>query len=538
MPVSMAQPLTSGNPLVDEIDQAHASLSPGAKQVIDQAHGLVGLKPADTGAAAEQVAAPPVENGIKPPPMGGLPDVAATAPTQSQGISALSPALSLGGRSGQTQAQGKLQHDQTTGSGVSQIHSPWARIPLQILDAIGGGLFPGIEQRLPGTEGHHQVVLNQDQRAVTGEQGEQAAADKSALEQAQATNQEAIPDLKRTAAELAASKERELETGHRNKEDLDRAKNEGVLSTAAAKEAGLRDIAGEKDKATLAQHGFKKDDKGNIVPLEYAEMSEPQQAVHDLKAAQQEREKATADLRKAQAENQPTMMALAQKRLDSANEAHGIATRRLGLSEAQFELRSQGTVAPGGPPAGHVPANGSMLTGDNQPVGTAFQQNVRPTGQERNKADLANSAHDQLQDIKSIVAKRPDIFGPVAGRKTDFTVWLGSQDPDAQRFRAARTIAGDHLAGVFGGRSEAALQALDSAIGHFKDNPSAMQAGLDQLDKANKGFQKAGTVNTAGGNAGHSGPPTVATQSEFDKLAPGTVYIEDGKQYKKPEAKK
>jgi len=122
---------------------------------------------------------------------------------------------------------------------------------------------------------------------------------------------------------------------------------------------------------------------------------------------------------------------------------------------------------------------------------------VRPTGQERNKADLANSAHDQIQDMKGIVQKRQDIFGPAAGRKTDFTVWIGSQDPDAQRFRAARTIAGDHLAGVFGGRSEAALQALDSAIGHFKDNPAAITAGLDQLDKANQRFVQAGTVKTA-----------------------------------------
>jgi hypothetical protein len=158
-----------------------------------------------------------------------------------------------------------------------------------------------------------------------------------------------------------------------------------------------------------------------------------------------------------------------------------------------------------GKPKGHTPGQtfGPQPPADdeNKPVGTAFQQNVRPTGQERNKGDLASSAHEQLQDIKSIVQKRQDIFGPAAGRKTEFTVWLGSQDPDAQRFKAARTIAADHLAGVFGGRSEAALSALDSAIGHYKDNPDAILKGIDQLDKANTRFSKVGTPKTAGSNA-------------------------------------
>jgi hypothetical protein len=113
---------------------------------------------------------------------------------------------------------------------------------------------------------------------------------------------------------------------------------------------------------------------------------------------------------------------------------------------------------------------------------------------------MARSADQQIDDMASIVARRPDIFGPAAGRKTDFSVWVGSQDPDAQRFRAARTIAGDHLAGTFGGRSEAALDALDSAIGHFKDNPKAIQAGLNQLKEANHLFLKAGSVRTAGSN--------------------------------------
>ena len=115
---------------------------------------------------------------------------------------------------------------------------------------------------------------------------------------------------------------------------------------------------------------------------------------------------------------------------------------------------------------------------------------------------------------------------------TDFNVWIGSQDPDAQRFRAARTIAGDHLAGTFGGRSEAALSALDSAIGHFKDNPKAVAAGLDQLQEANHLFLNAGKVHTVGGNQPASGGGNPGVPKGATHTVPGSdgkMHYTDGK---------
>ena len=175
---------------------------------------------------------------------------------------------------------------------------------------------------------------------------------------------------------------------------------------------------------------------------------------------------------------------------------------------------------------------GAMLDANGKPVGSHFSANVRPTGQERNKADMASSADQQIGDMRKIVRQRPDIFGPAAGRKTNFDVWIGSQDPDAQRFRAARTIAGDHLAGTFGGRSEAALNALDNAIGQFKDNPAAVQAGLDQLKEANHLFLQRGTVHTKGGNnsepsTGNPGVPKGATYTVPG--SDGKMHYTDGK---------
>ncbi len=130
--------------------------------------------------------------------------------------------------------------------------------------------------------------------------------------------------------------------------------------------------------------------------------------------------------------------------------------------------------------------------------------NVRPTGTQRSKGNMAASADQQINDMKEIVAKRPVcVWTRRWAVVTDFsTSGVGSQDPDAQRFRAARTIAGDHLAGTFGGTlKRRALNALDSAIGHFKDNPTAITSGLNQL-------QAGGSLVSQGGAGSHGWQPT------------------------------
>lgn len=115
-----------------------------------------------------------------------------------------------------------------------------------------------------------------------------------------------------------------------------------------------------------------------------------------------------------------------------------------------------------------------------------------PTGQERGRADLASSAREQLGDMTDILRSRTDLFGPGPGHVTNFKRWVGSQDPDAQKFAAAARIAADHLAGVFGGRSQAALEAIYDVIGKNTTNPAAAIAGIEQMDRAAANIQAKG----------------------------------------------
>ncbi len=474
--------------IVQHVQNAFQSMPPQAQDAVDHAHGLVAGKPiqpsggGDSPFAGISLPNPPASQTTSVTPQASGPVAPAPNATPAGAGSSIKPQPPIAPPP--TAAQSELQRLQTTGSGTSQIHNPFLKTLGVIGDVVGSGLFPGFAQYVPGTSAHHHMLVNNAEGQVADEAGEKAALDTSRLSNAKAAEEESLPDL------------------HQAKSDLEATKVQNVRDVADAKQA-LAESEAERKKgeseakiaAHLAQNGFKIDpETKEIIPLPYEEMSEPQQAIHDLKGSQAELADAKAELSKAQAANQPTLIELAKRRIDNANHTAATAERRLGLSQAQFEMRAHGT-------ENGVPLPGSLITDDGKPVGTGFQQNVRPTGQERNKADMGISAREQLSDIKNIVKSRPDVFGPAAGRKTDFTVWVGSQDPDAQRFRAARTIAGDHLAGTFGGRSEPALAALDDAIGKFKDNPKAIIAGIDQIDKANQVFIKKGTPRTTGSDA-------------------------------------
>lgn len=142
---------------------------------------------------------------------------------------------------------------------------------------------------------------------------------------------------------------------------------------------------------------------------------------------------------------------------------------------------------------------GSIQTETGQVVGSTNAPNIRPTGTERVRADLATSTLEQIDDVNSIISKRPDLFGPAAGRGTDFTVWLGSQDPDAQRMKAAIGTISSHLSGVYGARGKYSQEDISKVIGQFRTNPQALAAALDQYGKAAKTIQSKGVIHAVGG---------------------------------------
>ncbi len=91
-----------------------------------------------------------------------------------------------------TPAPGEEHTKKDTGaSGIGQIHNPFARIPLQILDAIGSTFFPALTEALPGTQYHHQQLVQSARAGVNEEQNVANEESKRALELAQGHHAEA-----------------------------------------------------------------------------------------------------------------------------------------------------------------------------------------------------------------------------------------------------------------------------------------------------------------------------------------------------------
>ena len=214
-----------------------------------------------------------------------------------------------------------------------------------------------------------------------------------------------------------------------------------------------------------------------------------QQALNEYHAAQLDLRQKEIELKKAQfeASQDPNNQATRLK----------LMSAEANLTKAQsYALRAQaGALGTYNGKALH----GALLDASGNPIGSMFAPNVRPTGTEIGRADLATSALDQMADMASILKKHPEIFGPAAGRATRISQWIGSQDPDAQRFQAAAVTAADHLMGVFGGRSTWAGQRITEAMGELKTNPEAALAALDQMGKAARIIQQRGTRKVVGG---------------------------------------
>ena len=389
--------------------------------------------------------------------------------------------------------QAELKRLGDTGSGVSQISNPFLRGLARVGDIAASVIAPGVASAIPGTTNHHNFLINQEAGRVNNDLGDQE-------KQAQTTLLDAQPALKQLTAEN------------------NMLRTQGYLQHVNDQGQHYDDQA----EATLRQHGYKHAPDGTVVPLSYDEMSPNDQALHDYRGAQQEAAEATAALKRSQNDPNSYAYRLAKQRVDIAQQNAQTALQRLSISQDTYNARYQG-VGPDGRPLA-----GAMITDDGRPVGSTFSANLRPTGTERNKGDMAASAADQISAMEAIIKRNPTMFGPGYGQSTEFKRWIGSQSPDAQRFAAARTIAGDHLAGTFGGRSEAALTALDNAIGQFKDNPEAALAGLDQLAGANERFRTAGSVRSAGSNANK--PSKDAPIGDTTK--PDGVYEMNGTHYR------
>lgn len=115
-----------------------------------------------------------------------------------------------------------------------------------------------------------------------------------------------------------------------------------------------------------------------------------------------------------------------------------------------------------------------------------------PTAHDKSTQMYATSSLHRLKEMRDIVNKHPEIFGPVGGRTTKASVWLGTQTPDAQKFRQDAQFLAEHSTAVFGGRASATVQALQQVQSDPTTNPEALLAGFESDESTLNDFTTAG----------------------------------------------
>jgi hypothetical protein len=517
----------SGNPYLDEIDsavaQGHANLSPPAQEAVSRsgvAPALLGLVPPATqpAPAVAPLAAPrPAMRGLAstaPPELSGTAGPTSAAPLMpmamdrpmppaqpllsARPLSQLSPTETEYNRLHHVMTPAELAqggphtHLNTGASGLEQIHSPWARVPLEILNAIGTGFAPRLTSAIPGTPLHHQAVAAENEDALKTEQGVANEEQRRGLEGAQTANQEAAPELKRTQQELAATKQQQTQ-------EL----NERKLAETTQHHAST--LAQQ-----LAQHGFEQDEEGNINSLSYDKMSEDQKAVHDLKASQTELANATAELRRAQKENQPKAAELAQQRIANAQRNSQIAAGRLGLQQQEFERDTFGTNK--GEPIPGAPADaGGQPLGFKSPAGHV---NAAAAG----RGAQAGVIQKTGEDLKKLADENKDVFGNLGSYWKQATSGTPISDPKAAKVMAAITSYAALNPAAHGFRSTEALKLFEKTIGGIPNNLESFKAAIDGISGTMGRLQEGGTSRTVQ-------RPGTATPTPGQGTPPSRAYL-------------
>ena len=383
-----------------------------------------------------------------------------------------------------TDAQARLAHEQSSKPGADTVKNPVLHTLAKIGD-VASAFFPGPASMIPGTTLHHNMLLNEAQGAVNSEASNAALKSKGTLEEAEARRAGAQADVQ---PELADIKQQIADTQRQSNENRLDLGNRTLTQ---------KQTEGEAARAQKLQLAGLDPESGDVLPDE--KLPPALLNKRNLDQAHEAYYAAQGEAARARATNDPKRIEIAEHNLALRAQDVEINRGRLGLSRDTFKARNQGLLPD------NTPIVGSQIADSGQVIPPVTAGLNKPTSQQINKADLAQSAVDRVHEMRSIIKARPDLIGPGNGRISKFEMAVGNNDPEALRFKAASIYLADHSAGIFGGRSKYITEGLQSLSDpHF--NPASLLAALDEAEKAATHFVEAGKRNTTGSKNIEHGP--------------------------------
>lgn len=367
------------------------------------------------------------------PPMGGLPQLGAP------------PLMPLVQNPRMQQEQG-LQNRINSYENPQKPQGFWQNvrhIAATIGNDVGNVLAPGEMSLIPGTQFHNALENKGNVRELAGLQ-----------------NQD-------TAESTAASENnlRGAQTGHL-------AEETNEMPSTQASELSLR-----------GQQTREEGDEADAL-----ENPKPSYEIHDTPNGPLFVNKATGQAQHLTVDGNPVGPKIATKTVQLeiggkphqvlVNDADGTVIKDLGMSgeKPQVTNVNEGTWSLQNDTSGK-PILFNSKTGQTKDAPSNLAR--KPNAEETKRADLAQNVNENLNALEDIVNRRPDLFGPVAGRLTKARETVGTSDPDVSTLKTLEDNLGMAMQSAHGMRSAQHVEtSAQSVLNGFKNSPEALKAAI------------------------------------------------------------
>lgn len=255
------------------------------------------------------------------------------------------------------------------------------------------------------------------------------------------------------------------------------------------------DIADQKNRTALARIDQKIDENGNIVPMEYSEMSPSHQAMYDLRQSQQQLADTTEEYRAAQAE-------VERAKNDPNSPAYQFALQKLAVARQNAQAAGERAQAYMGrylQSAFNTDLHGNVLPGATQIADENGHQTVVGTGNAaqaaKSQAGAAqfNDVHGALDSVEDAARKltqsggslnSPQVIAALQAPHSTISQWIHSLNkmnltPEERNYVTSNIGLHENIQGL---RKSAGGAATDSQVQNLLNMaPSGSTPDLDYL---------------------------------------------------------
>jgi hypothetical protein len=151
----------------------------------------------------------------------------------------------------------------------------------------------------------------------------------------------------------------------------------------------------------------------------------------------------------------------------------------------------------------------AMLAMARERLNETEAKGAKPTADEQRRADLSDNLTENLDALEGIIQRRPELFGPLAGRWTELRGKFGSDDADIGALQTIEHQIGMAQISAHGMRSAMGIQgAADSIMNHLHSSPGAMLGAINAARKSVQTFRSNAEGDKIGPDNKRTGPPS------------------------------